>query len=39
MILNKSSIAFPQIYGPMENYTGVSYVIDMIKLKLRQMFF
>ena len=32
MILNKSSIAFPQIYGPMENYTGVNSVV-CIKIK------
>jgi hypothetical protein len=30
LILNKSSIAFPQIYGPMENYSGVNAVIFIL---------
>ena len=29
-ILNKSSKAFPQIYGPMANYTGVNAVINVL---------
>ena len=30
MIANKSSIAFPKIFGPMENYTGVNLVINHV---------
>jgi len=28
-ILNKSSVAFPEIYGPMANYFGVNAVINV----------
>ncbi len=29
-ILNKSSITFPQIYGPMAYYSGVNAVINVL---------
>ena len=31
-ILNKSSIAFPQIFGPMADYSGVNAVIKFFIL-------
>jgi len=34
LILNKSSIAFPEIYGPMKNYSGVKEVFIIKTLYL-----